>query len=51
MMIEMTIANAGRWRIFENMVLRESALVSVFRYAGSGCYSAWYFRFAATCSG
>ena len=40
-MIEITIANAGRWRIFVNMVW-ENLVGSVSR-CRSGCYSAWNF--------
>src|SRR5580698_5862775 len=50
MMTEMTIDNTGRWRNCENMVVRQSAWFPYF-LPGSGCYSAWYFSSAATCSG
>ncbi len=46
MMIEITIASAGRWRNFENMLLSESGRVRTRNVP----YSAWYFRCEATCS-
>src|SRR5262249_433931 len=46
-MIEMTMANAGRRRICENMVLVGFGIP----YRGSDCYSAWYFSCATTSSG